>query len=73
MAVISTNNPTGLKLRFDCGKDDNGKVIVKTKTYSKVNPNVTNEDLYLVAKSISSLQEHSLIEVQKIDNTTISE
>lgn len=73
MAVISTNNPTGLKLRFDCGKDDNGKVIVKTKTYSKVNPNVTNEDLYLVAKSISSLQKHSLIEVQKIDNTTISE
>ncbi len=73
MAVISTNNPSGLKLRFDCGKDDNGKVIVKTKTYSKVNPNVTNEDLYLVAKSISSLQEHSLIEVQKIDNTTISE
>lgn len=73
MAVISTNNPTGLKLRFDCGKDDNGKMIVKTKTYSKVNPNVTNEDLYLVAKSISSLQEHSLIEVQKIDNTTISE
>lgn len=73
MAVISTNNPTGLKLRFDCGKDDNGKVIVKTKTYSKVNPNVNNEDLYLVAKSISSLQEHSLIEVQKIDNTTISE
>lgn len=73
MAVISTNNPTGLKLRFDCGKNDNGKVIVKTKTYSKVNPNVTNEDLYLVAKSISSLQEHSLIEVQKIDNTTISE
>lgn len=73
MAVISTNNPTGLKLRFDCGKDDNEKVIVKTKTYSKINPNVTNEDLYLVAKSISSLQEHSLIEVQKIDNTTISE
>ncbi len=73
MAVISTNNPSGLKLRFDCGKDDNGKVIVKTKTYSKVNPNVTSEDLYLVAKSISSLQEHSLIEVQKIDNTTISE
>ena len=73
MAVISTNNPSGLKLRFDCGKDDNGKMIVKTKTYSKVNPNVTNEDLYLVAKSISSLQEHSLIEVQKIDNTTISE
>ncbi len=73
MAVITTNNPTGLKLRFDCGKDDNGKMIVKTKTYSKVNPNVTNEDLYLVAKSISSLQEHSLIEVQKIDNTTISE
>lgn len=73
MAVISTNNPTGLKLRFDCGKDDNGKVIVKTKTYSKVNPSATNDDVYAVAKAISSLQEHSLIEVQKIDNTTISE
>lgn len=73
MAVISTNNPTGLKLRFDCGKDDNGKVVVKTKTYSKINPSATNDDVYAVAKAISSLQEHSLIEVQKIDNTTISE
>lgn len=73
MAVISTNNPTKLTLRFDCGKNDNGKVVVKTKTYSNVNPSVTNDDLYLFAKSISSLQEHSLIEVQKIDNTTISE
>lgn len=73
MAIVSTNNPTGLKLRFDCGKDNNGKVVVKSKTYSKINPNATNDDIYAVAKAISSLQEHSLIEVQKIDNTTISE
>ena len=58
MSIVSTNNPTGLKLRFDCGKDNNGKVIVKSKTYSKINPNATNDDIYAVAKAISSLQEH---------------
>ncbi|HSQ87407.1 DUF1659 domain-containing protein [Romboutsia sp.] len=72
MAVIPTKNPSSLKMRFDCGKDENGKTIVKSRTYSKVRPDATDEKVYIVADAMASLQEHILIEVAKIDNTTIS-
>ena len=37
MAVVVTKNPSGLKMRFDCGKDVvTGKTIVRSKTYSQV-------------------------------------
>ena len=72
MAVIPTKNPSSLKMRFDCGLDENQKTIVKSKTYSKVRPDVTHEKVYAVADAMASLQEHTLIEVAKIDNTTIS-
>ena len=33
--AIQTKNPSGLKLRFDCGINDlTGKTKIKTKTYT---------------------------------------
>ncbi len=72
MAVITTKNPSSLKMRFDCGKNDNGKVIVKSKSFSNVAPDATNDKVYEVAEIIASLQDHDLIEAMKIDNCTIS-
>lgn len=72
MAVITTKNPSSLKMRFDCGKNDNGKVIVKSKSFSNLRPDATHENVYEVADTIASLQEHDLIEALKIDNCTIS-
>ena len=73
MAIVSTKNPSGLKLKFDCGKDDKGKSVFKTKTYSNVSPTSTNEAVYEVGATLSSLCEHTLVEVFKIDSTSISE
>lgn len=73
MAVISTKNPSGLKLKFDCGKDDKGKSIVKTKTYSNVVPTSTDDAVYEVGSALASLCEHTLVEVFKVDSTSISE
>lgn len=73
MTIVSTKNPSGLKLKFDCGKGENGKSIVKTKTYSNVKASATVEDVYEVGASLASLQEHTLVEVFKIDSTSISE
>lgn len=72
MAVITTKNPSSLKMRFDCGKNDNGKVIVKSKSFSNVAPDATNDKVYEVVEIIASLQDHDLIEAMKIDNCTIS-
>lgn len=73
MAVTAIKNPSGLKMRFDCGKDDNGKAIRKTKTYSNLRADATAQDVYEVGAMIASLQDHALIEIAKLDNTTIAE
>ena len=68
------NNPSGLKLKFDCGKDlETGKTIVKSKTYSNLDPDASADDVYEVGASIASLQKHTLLEVITIGNTTITE
>ncbi|MDB8804794.1 DUF1659 domain-containing protein [Romboutsia sp. 1001216sp1] len=74
MAVTATKNPSGLKIRFDCGLDDvTGKTKIKSKTYSNVDPEATNDDVYAVGAVIASLQNNTLLEVAIIDNTTLSE
>jgi len=66
-------NPSGLKLKFDCGKNlETGKTVVKTKTYSNLDPNASADDVYEVGASIASLQEYDLLEVIKVDNSTIT-
>jgi len=66
-------NPSGLKLKFDCGKNlETGKTVVKTKTYSNLDPNASADDVYEVGASIASLQEYDLLEVVKVDNSTIT-
>ena len=66
-------NPSGLKLKFDCGKNpETGKTVVKSKTYSNLDPNASADDVYEVGASIASLQEYDLLEVAKIDNSTIT-
>lgn len=73
MSLVITKNPSGLKMRFDCGKNEDGKTIVKSKTYSNVKAASSNEDVYEVATAIANLQEHTLMDVFKVDNTSISE
>ena len=73
MARIA-KNPSGLKLKFDCGQNpETGKTIVRSRTFSNLDPNASAEDIYEVAETIASLQKHTLIEVAKIDNSTIVE
>ena len=72
MAVTVANNPAGLRLKFDLGKDElTGKTRVKSKTFSKIKYNPSNENVYEVANAIASLQDYPIIEIAKIDNTTL--
>ena len=73
MAVTAVKNPSGLKMKFNCGKDDKGNTIRKTKTYSNLRPDASDQDVYDVGVMISSLQEHVLIEIAKVDNTSIAQ
>lgn len=70
MAVLEIKNPSSLKVKLDLGME-NGKVKTKIKSFSNVKHNVSLQDAYDVVEALVNLQEHSLMDVIKVDNTTI--
>lgn len=72
--VIEAKNPSSLRLKLDCGLNDlTGKTVVKSKTFSNVRPNSSVDDVYAVGVALGSLQEYDVMEISKIDNSTLSE
>lgn len=72
MAVSETKNPSALKIKLDCGLNDSGRTIVKSKTYSNLKPDAQAQDILDVARAIISLQVHDELEINKQDNTILN-
>lgn len=72
MAVTVIKNPSGLKMKFYCGKDENDKNIIRSKTFSNLRPDSSDEDVYEVGTAIASLQKNNVIDIIKLDNTVLS-
>lgn len=72
MAVSETKNPSTLKIKFDCGLNDDGKTIVKSRTFSNVADNATSQDILDVANALIGLQNHDVLEILKVDNTILN-
>lgn len=71
--VVEIKEGSSLKMRLTCGQSEDGKLIVRSRTYSNVRPSASGVDVYNVAKTLESLQKHQLIEVIKQDNTNLNE
>ncbi|CEN21465.1 DUF1659 domain-containing protein [Paraclostridium sordellii] len=71
-SVVETKKPSSLKMRFDCGLGDNGRTIVKSRTYSNLNPDAKALDVYNIADAMASLQQHSVLEIVKQDNSELN-
>ena len=71
-SVVEAKNPSSLRVKFDGGLGDNGKTIVKSRTYSNLKHDATALDVYNVAEALASLQQHDVLEIAKIDNTTLA-
>ncbi|XTR36939.1 DUF1659 domain-containing protein [Paraclostridium tenue] len=72
MTVSETKNPSALKIKLDAGLNDDGKTIVKSRTYNNVRPDATSQDVLDVAKAIINLQVHDELEILKQDNTILN-
>ncbi|MBW4861490.1 MAG: DUF1659 domain-containing protein [Paeniclostridium sp.] len=72
MAVSETKNPSALKIKLDCGLNDTGRTIVKSRTYSNLKPDAQAQDTLDVARAILSLQVHDELEINKQDNTILN-
>ena len=72
MAVSETKNPSALKIKLDCGLDNDGKSIIKSRTYSNLKATASTQDTLDVARALISLQEHDELEINKQDNTILN-
>ena len=65
MAIQANELEGRLRLSLNTGTDLEGNPIVKTKSFSRVKPAVADADLYAVATGLVTLQENSLVSVNK--------
>lgn len=73
MAVVSTPNASSIKVKFDHGTDLNGDRVIKTKTFSSIKSDATDDNIMAVVNAISGLQKHTLSSTNRIDNSSLSE
>ena len=74
MAVTEAKNPSSLRLTYDFGKDpETQKAIRKNKSYGSLKPTASAQDVYDVGVMLASLQDGILINIAKLDNTTIAQ
>lgn len=74
MAVTESKNPSSLRLTYDFGKDpETQKAIRKNKSYGSLKPTASAQDVYDVGVMLASLQDCILINIAKLDNTTIAQ
>lgn len=68
MSVTANKLEVNLRLLLDAGVDpDTGKAISRTKTFSNIRGEATDDGIFSAAQALSSLQTHSVKSVQKQD------
>jgi hypothetical protein len=71
MAVESTVLSSKMVLKLNNGADENGNPIVRSKTYSNMNNDAVDQEVYDVAEAIADLQINPLEGVHKIQETVL--
>ncbi len=73
MAIEKTELEGRLSVSLNTGVDVDGNPVIKTKSFSRVKPNVLGEDAHAVAVGLVDLQEHNLVSVNKIEEYELTE
>lgn len=73
MAVISTPVDSKLKISVQTGLDEEGNVILRTRSYNNVKTTASNEDLMDVARQLSDLQIHPVNAIYKVIESELVE
>lgn len=71
MAVNKEALESRLLLLVQVGLDEQDKPILRTRSFSRVKPEVTDEDLHALALALADLQEHELYQVRRVDDSEL--
>ncbi len=70
---MAVQNPLSITLRleYDAGYNELGKVIIKRKNFSNIAVGATNDALFATGEAIASLQNYTLLEIARIDSSAL--
>ena len=71
MAVVEFKNPSSLKIVLDLGLVD-GKAKTRSKSFSNLKHDAVLQVVYDVGVALMGLQKHDVVDIIKVDNTTLS-
>ncbi|HBH13358.1 MAG: Uncharacterized protein XD91_1695 [Clostridiales bacterium 38_11] len=67
MAIVATELDGRVTLVLNKGTDGDGNTLTGNKSYSKVKPTASNDDVYGVVNGIASLQAFPVVTVRKTE------
>ena len=67
MTITSKITDSKLKLNLQKSLDEEGGAVLKAKTFSNINTEAIDSDLYDVGETIGSLQELPLVEIYRVN------
>ncbi|MDR7079419.1 hypothetical protein J2Y03_004477 [Neobacillus niacini] len=67
-AVITTSK---LRVVFQVGMDDDGKPLLKAKTFSNIQKSATPDQLLQAAQAIIGLSSDTLSNIERVDNSDL--
>ena len=71
MPVSEVKKSSVLKIRFENGLTEDGRVRYKTKSISGIVSTASNEDIMQVAEGLGSLVDDVMDEVNRVDSTEL--
>ena len=69
--ATATKLSSGMQLKYSMGVNGDGKEIFKKKTFKNFKPDALDDDIYEVSQLFASIQEPSVDEVKRIDESLI--
>ncbi|HHW02459.1 MAG TPA: DUF1659 domain-containing protein [Thermoanaerobacterales bacterium] len=73
MAVIVTPVDSSLQIIVQTGVDENNKPVFKTRSYTRVKTDATDQDLMDVAKQLAGLQAHPVNSIRRVTESELVE
>ncbi len=73
MAVTAIPIGSRIQLRLKTGYTEDGKPVLRTRSYANLKSSSSDEDLYLTALELVDLQDHDLEVIRRVDEMELEE
>ena len=71
MATQRTNITTSLKIKVENGTTDAGAVKYATRTFSSINPEISDDDRLAIGQGLAAMQAHGVGDIQRYETASL--